>query len=72
MSKITDGKKYCYRYYDGNDSEGRPTVTMHKRVIIRETEKTFWHVEDMPYMTFEQLVHEDGRPHPGKRARMRH
>jgi hypothetical protein len=25
-------------------------------VIIRETEKTFWHVEDMPGMTLEQLV----------------
>ena len=56
MSKITDGKKYCYRYDDGHDGEGRPVVTLWKRVIIRETEKTFWHVEDMPQMTFEQLV----------------
>lgn len=56
MNRITEGKKYCYRYYDGNDSEGRPIVTLWKRVIIRETEKTFWHVEDMPYMTNEQLV----------------
>lgn len=56
MNKITEGKKFCYRYYEGNDSEGRPTITLWKRVIIRETEKTFWHVEDMPYMSFEQLV----------------
>ncbi|CZZ84530.1 MULTISPECIES: hypothetical protein [Enterobacter] len=56
MNRITEGKKYCYRYNDGNDSEGRPIVTLCKRVIIRETEKTFWHVEDMPYMTNEQLV----------------
>ena len=56
MNRITDGKKYCYRYHDGNDSEGRPIVMLWKRVIIRETEKTFWHVDDMPYMTFEQLV----------------
>ncbi|WP_417642379.1 hypothetical protein [Enterobacter kobei] len=56
MTKITEGKKYCYRYFDGHDSEGRPTVSLWKRVIIRETEKTFWHVEDMPNMTFEQLV----------------
>lgn len=41
MNRITEGKKYCYRYYDGNDSEGCPIVTMHKRVIIRETDKTF-------------------------------
>lgn len=63
MSKITDGKKYCYRYDDGHDGEGRPVVTLWKRVIIRETKKTFWHVEDMPYMTFEQLVqyHNSGR-----------
>ena len=56
MTKITDGKKYCYRYEDGHDGEGRPVVTLWKRVIIRETEKTFWHVEDMPHMTSEQLV----------------
>ncbi|ARF49789.1 hypothetical protein [Pantoea stewartii] len=56
MDKITEGKKYCYRYYEGHDNEGRPTITLWKRVIIRETEKTFWHVEDMPYMPFEQLV----------------
>ncbi|MDD9044867.1 AAA family ATPase [Escherichia coli] len=56
MNRITEGKKYCYRYHDGNNSEGRPIVTLWKRVIIRETEKTFWHVEDMPYMTNEQLI----------------
>lgn len=56
MNKITEGKKYCYRYYDGNDNEGRPIVTLWRRVIIRETDKTFWHAEDMPYMTFDQLV----------------
>ncbi|ECB1778523.1 hypothetical protein FKX64_00820 [Salmonella enterica subsp. enterica serovar Bahati] len=49
-------KKYCYRYHDGHDSTGRPIVTLWKRVIIRETELTFWHVEDIPGMTFEQLV----------------
>lgn len=56
MKKITEGKKYCYRYFEGHDNEGRPTVSLWKRVIIRETEKTFWHVEDMPGMTLEQLV----------------
>ena len=56
MNRITEGKNFCYRYYEGNDSEGRPTITLWKRVIIRETGKTFWHVEDMPYMSFEQLV----------------
>lgn len=56
MNRITEGKKYCYRYYGGNDSEGCPIVTMHKRVIIRETEKTFWHVEDFPHMSLEQLI----------------
>lgn len=56
MNKITEGKKYCYRYHDGHDNEGRPTVTLWKRVIIRETEKTFWHVDDMPHMTLDQLV----------------
>ena len=49
-------KKYCYRYHDGNDNEGRPIVTLRKRLIIRETDKTFWHVEDFPYMRFEQVV----------------
>jgi len=56
MNRIVEGKKYCYRYYDGNDIEGRPIVTLWKRVIIRETDKTFWHVEDLPYMTNEQLI----------------
>lgn len=49
-------KKYCYRYHDGHDSEGRPIVTVWKRVIIRETEKTFWHTEDMPFMGLESLI----------------
>lgn len=49
-------KKYCYRYIDGNDNEGRPIVTLLKRLIIRETEKTFWHVDDFPRMSFEQVV----------------
>lgn len=49
-------KKYCYRYHDGNDNEGRPIVTIWKRLIIRETDKTFWHVEDFPHMSFEQVV----------------
>ena len=49
-------KKYCYRYHDGNDDQGRPIVTLWKRVIIRETKKTFWHVDDMPHMSLEQLI----------------
>ena len=60
---MSNEKKYCYRYYDGNDSEGRPTVTMHQRVIIRETEKTFWHVEDMPHMSTDQLIQYWGSGH---------
>ncbi|BBE78475.1 MULTISPECIES: hypothetical protein [Phytobacter] len=49
-------KKYCYRYVDGNDSDGRAIVMLWKRVIIRESEKTFWHTDDMPNMDLEQLV----------------
>lgn len=49
-------KQFCYRYVDGNDSQGRPIVMLWKRVIIRETEKAFWHVDDMPNMTLEQLI----------------
>lgn len=49
-------KKYCYRYVDGNDSEGRAIVMLWKRVIIRETEKTFWHTDDMPNMDLDQLI----------------
>lgn len=56
MSNNPSDKKYCYRYYDIHDGQGRPIVAMLKRVIIRETEKTYWHVEDMPYMTYSQLV----------------
>ncbi|WP_313626252.1 hypothetical protein [Kosakonia sp.] len=53
---MSEEKKYCYRFHDGNDSEGRPIVTLWKRLIIRETDKTFWHVDDFPYMSFEQVV----------------
>lgn len=49
-------KKYCYRYEASNDSKGRAVVMLTKRVIIRETEKTFWHVFDMPHMTLEELT----------------
>lgn len=49
-------KKYCYRYHDGNDSQGRPIITVWKRVIIRETEKTFWHTDDLPYMSLDKLI----------------
>lgn len=49
-------KKYCYRYVSTNDSRGRPVVELFKRVIIRETEKTFWHVDDMPDWDLEQLI----------------
>lgn len=55
-SNNSSDKKYCYRYAAGNDSEGRPVVRLDKRVIIRETEKTFWHVYDMPYMPLETLI----------------
>lgn len=48
-------KKYCYRYVDSNDNEGRAVVQLWSRVIIRETEKTFWHVYDFPKMTLEQI-----------------
>ena len=56
MGEVQEERKYCYRYVDGNDDEGRPIVMLWKRVIIRETEKTFWHVSDMPMMNFDQLV----------------
>lgn len=49
-------KKYCYRYVSTNDSRGRPVVQLFKRVIIRETEKTFWHVDDMPDWDLDQLI----------------
>lgn len=55
-------KKYCYRYVDGNDSEGRPIVMLWKRVIIRETDKTFWHVHDLPNMPIEQMRKYHSRP----------
>lgn len=52
--KMAD-KKYCYRYVDGNDSQGRPIVMLWENVILRETEKTFWHSHDMTYMSLEQM-----------------
>ncbi|CVB25644.1 hypothetical protein [Serratia marcescens] len=55
-------KKYCYRYVDGNDSEGRPIVMLWERVILRETEKTFWHVHDMPLMSLENMRKYHSRP----------
>lgn len=56
MTDISDEKKFCYRYVDSNDNNGRPIVMLWKRVVIRETDKTFWHVHDMPHMNLEQLV----------------
>jgi len=58
---MTD-KKYCYRYVDGNDSQGRPIVMLWERVILRETEKTFWHVNDMPLMSLENMRQYHARP----------
>lgn len=58
---MTD-KKYCYRYVDGNDSEGRPIVMLWVRVILRETEKTFWHCHDYPRMTLAELTQYNSRP----------
>ncbi|MGB8663885.1 MAG: hypothetical protein WCD24_03850 [Serratia inhibens] len=55
-------KKYCYRYVDGNDSQGRPIVMLWERVILRETEKTFWHVHDMPLMSLESMRKYHSRP----------
>jgi len=55
-------KKYCYRYVDSNDSQGRPIVMLWERVILRETEKTFWHTSDMPYMSIEQMRKYRGAP----------
>lgn len=59
--KMAD-KKYCYRYVDGNDSQGRPIVMLWERVILRETEKTFWHVHDMPLMSLENMRQYHSRP----------
>ncbi len=58
---MTD-KKYCYRYVDGNDSQGRAIVMLWARVILRETEKTFWHCHDYPRMTLEELRKYHNRP----------
>lgn len=55
-------KKYCYRYVDGNDSQGRAIVMLWVRVILRETEKTFWHVHDLPNMPLEQMRKYHSRP----------
>jgi len=55
-------KKYCYRYVDGNDSQGRPIVMLWERVILSETEKTFWHVHDLPYMSLEKMRQYHSRP----------
>lgn len=49
-------KKYCYRYVDGNDSQGRAIVMLRERVILRETEKTFWYCPDYPHMSLEQII----------------
>jgi len=48
-------KKYCYRYVERNDSQGRPIIMLWEHVILRETEKTFWHTWDMPQMSIEQM-----------------
>ncbi|NMP26876.1 hypothetical protein GW590_08365 [Rahnella sp. SAP-1] len=58
-------KKYCYRYVEGNDTQGRPIVMLWVRVIIRETEKTFWHCYDYHHMTLEQLKQFESRPKNG-------
>ncbi|MEJ4043442.1 hypothetical protein [Erwinia sp. SLM-02] len=48
-------KKYCYRYVDRHDSEGRAVIELDQCVILRETEKTFWYCRDLPYMTLEKM-----------------
>ena len=58
-------KKYCYRYVDGNDSSGRPIIMLRERVIIRETDKTFWHCYDYPHMTTVQLAQLESRAKNG-------
>ena len=55
-------KQFCYRYADGNDSQGRPVVMLWKMVVLRETEKTFWYVPDYPRMTLEELKRLNERP----------
>lgn len=55
-------KKYCYRYVDGNDSKGRPIVMLWKRVILRETERTFWHAHDFPSMSLDSVRQHYSRP----------
>ncbi|QUT13456.1 hypothetical protein [Rahnella inusitata] len=58
-------KKYCYRYVDGNDSSGRPIIMLRERVVIRETDKTFWHCYDYPHMTTVQLAQLESRAKNG-------
>ena len=58
-------KKYCYRYVDGNDSSGRPIIMLRERVIIRETDKTFWHCYDYPHLTTVQLAQLESRAKNG-------
>lgn len=55
-------KQFCYRYVDGNDSQGRPIVMLWKMVVIRQTEKTFWYVPDYPNMTLQNLRRHSDRP----------
>lgn len=55
-------KQFCYRYVDGNDSEGRAIVMLWKMVVLRETEKTFWYCHDLPNMTLDQLRKYRSRP----------
>lgn len=55
-------KKYCYRYVDGNDSQGRPIVMLWQMVILRETEKTFWYCHDYQQMSLEQIIKYRSRP----------
>jgi hypothetical protein len=53
---MTSEKKYCYRYEARNDSQGRAIVSLEKRVIIRETEKSFWHVWDNVWEPLDSLI----------------
>jgi len=55
-------KKYCYRYVDSNDDQGRPIVILWTRVILRETDKTFWYCPDYPLMSMDQLRQYQSRP----------
>lgn len=57
-----DDKKYCYRYVDGNDSQGRPIVMLWEMVILRETEKTFWYHPDYPHLSVVQIIQTNQSP----------